>query len=598
MWAEPPIANEQVNEMAPKKKARQRPSETLPKAFTGIQGLDEITGGGLPRGRPTLISGGAGSGKTLFGLEFLVRGATQYDEPGVFISFEESTRDLSKNAASLGFDLDRLVADKKLFVDYVHIERSEIAETGEYDLEGLFIRIADAVQRVGARRVVLDTLESLFGELPNPAILRAEIRRLFSWLKQRGLTTLITAERDRPDGLTRHGIEEFVSDCVILLDHRTREEISTRRLRIVKYRGSTHGTNEYPFLIDDHGISVLPISSLGLDHEAPSKRISSGIARLDGMLGTKGYYQGSSILVSGASGSGKTSVAAHFVAAACRRGERCLYLASEESPQQIIRNMRSVGIDLGPWVSKGLLEFHAARPSYWGIEHHLLQVHNSIARFQPHVVVMDPVTNLTVVGNQNEVRSMLTRLVDFLKTSAITAMFTDLTVGGSALEATGVDVSSLMDTWLLLQSVEVGGERNRTLYVLKSRGMEHSNQIREFVLTDDGLQLLDAYLGPEGVLTGSARLSQTGREKAADTVRVQELERVRRDLERKRQIFDARAAMLRAEFEGEQEKIQQNISESELLQAELAHGSTEMVRSRKAESSSDEKKRPVKGARK
>ena len=304
----------------------------------------------------------------MFGLEFLVRGATQYGEPGVFMSFEETIPDLTTNAASLGFDLDRLVADKKLFLDHVHISRSEIAETGEYDLDGLFIRIADAVQRVGARRVVLDTIEALFGELPNPGILRAEIRRLFGWLKEKGLTTVITAERDRPDKLTRHGIEEFVSDCVIVLDHRIREEISTRRLRIVKYRGSTHGTNEYPFLIDEHGISVLPISSLGLDHAAPAARISTGIARLDGMMGGKGFYRGSSILMSGTSGTGKTSVAAHFVDAACRRGERCLYFAFEESPRQIVRNMRSIGIDLEPWVRKGLLQFHAARPTYGGIE--------------------------------------------------------------------------------------------------------------------------------------------------------------------------------------------------------------------------------------
>ena len=438
--------------MAQKKKASQPSSKTLPKAATGIQGLDEITGGGLPRGRPTLISGGAGSGKTLFGLEFLVRGATQYDEPGVFMSFEETIPDLTKNAASLGFDLARLVAEKKLFLDHVLIARSEIAETGEYDLDGLFIRIADAVQRVGARRVVLDTIESLFGELPNPGILRAEIRRLFGWLKQKGLTTVITAERDRPDKLTRHGIEEFVSDCVIVLDHRIREEISTRRLRIVKYRGSTHGTNEYPFLIDEQGISVLPISSLGLDHAAPAERISTGIARLDGMLGGKGFYRGSSILISGTSGTGKTSVAAHFVDAACRRGERCLYFAFEESPRQIVRNMRSIGIDLEPWVRKGLLQFQAARPTYGGIEEHLLVTHKRISSFQPSVVVVDPITNLLMVSTLNEVRSMLTRLVDFLKTQGITAIFTSLTAAGGPLEASEADVSSLMDTWLAAES--------------------------------------------------------------------------------------------------------------------------------------------------
>src|SRR5256885_6369329 len=375
-------------------------SRTLPKALTGIQGLDEITRGGLPRGRPTLVSGSAGSGKTMFGLEFLVRGATQYGEPGVFMSFEETIPDLTRNAASLGFDLGRLIAGKKLFLDHVHISRSEIAETGEYDLDGLFIRIADAVQRVGAKRIVLDTMEALFGELPNQGILRAEIRRLFAWLKQKGLTTVITAERDRPDMLTRNGIEEFVSDCVIVLDHRIREEISTRRLRIVKYRGSTHGTNEYPFLIDEGGLSVLPISSLGMDRPAPAVRVSTGIDRLDGMMGGNGFFRGSSILISGTAGTGKTTVAAHFVEAACRRGERCLYFAFEESPKQIVRNMRSVGIDLEPWVEKGLLQFHAVRPTLHGLEMHLASMHQAIEAFRPHLVVLDPVTNFTSAGNE------------------------------------------------------------------------------------------------------------------------------------------------------------------------------------------------------
>ena len=571
--------------MTQQKPAKPRSSKTLQKALTGIQGLDEITGGGLPRGRPTLVSGGAGSGKTMFGLEFLVRGATQYDEPGVFMSFEETLPDLTTNAASLGFDLNRLVAEKKLFIDHVSIARSEIAETGEYDLDGLFIRIADAIQRVGARRIVLDTIESLFGELPNPGILRAEIRRLFGWLKQQGLTTVITAERDRPEMLTRHGIEEFVSDCVIVLDHRVREEISTRRLRIVKYRGSTHGTNEYPFLIDEHGISVLPISSLGLDHAAPAARISTGIDRLDGMMGGKGFFRGSSILLSGTAGTGKTSVAAHFVEAACRRGERCLYFAFEESPRQIVRNMASIGIDLEPWVRKGLLRFHASRPTYAGIEEVLLVTHKHIASFHPSIVVIDPMTNLLSVSTLNEVRSMLTRLVDFLKTQSITAVFASLTLAGGSLEANEADVSSLMDTWILLKAIEVGGERNRALYVLKSRGMEHSNQIREFVLTNDGLRLLDVYLGPDGVLTGSARVSQEGREKAAGTSRRQQLEGRGRELERKREIFEARMTMLRAEFEVEEEVIQQSISESKLLDAELLEDRGQMVRSREADAS-------------
>jgi circadian clock protein KaiC len=572
-----------------RKTPRPRSTARLRKTLTGIQGLDEITGGGLPSGRPTLVSGGAGAGKTMFGLEFLVRGATQYGEPGVFISFEETIPDLAENALSLGFDLNRLVAEKKLFLDHVSISRAEISETGEFDLDGLFIRIADAVRRVGARRVVLDTLEALFVELPNPRILRSEIRRLFGWLKQQGLTTVITAEREGPDKLTRHGIEEFVSDCVILLDHRIREEISTRRLRIVKYRGSTHGTNEYPFLIDESGISVLPISSLGLDHVAPNTRISTGITRLDGMLGGQGFFRGSSVLLSGTSGAGKTSVAAHFVDAACRRGERCLYFAFEESPKQIVRNMRSIGIDLNPWVSKGLLQFQAARPTYGGIEQHLLVTHKCVSSFKPGVVVVDPITNLLLVSTLGEVRSMLTRMVDFLKTEQITAVFTSLTAGGGTLEANEADISSLMDTWLLLRTIEAGGELNRALYVLKSRGMNHSNQIREFLLTNDGLRLLDVYLGPDGVLTGSARLSQEGREKAANTFRHQDLASRKRELERKRGIFEARISMLRGEFEVEQEVLRRSITESKLLDEELLQDRGQMTRSRDADAAAYKK---------
>lgn len=574
-------------------------SKSLKKSLTGIQGLDEITGGGLPTGRPTLVSGGAGSGKTLFGVGFLVRGATDYNEPGVFISFEETLPDLSKNVASLGFDLDQLVKDKRLFLDHVHITRSEFAETGEYDLDGLFIRIADAVQQVGAKRIVLDTIEALFGQLPNPAILRSEIRRLFDWLKDQELTTVITAERDRPDKLTRHGIEEFVSDCVIVLDHRIREEISTRRLRVVKYRGSTHGANEYPFLIDEKGISVLlPISTLGLNHHAPDARVSTGIERLDGMMGGHGFYRGSSILLSGTSGTGKTSVAAHFVDAACRRGERCMYFAFEESPQQVVRNMRSIGIDLQPWINNGLLKFLAARPTYGGIEDVLLVTHKNISAFKPTVVVVDPITNLLMVSTLNEVRSMLTRLIDFLKTKGVTAMFTSLTAPNSSLEASEADVSSLMDTWVLLKTVEVGGERNRALYVLKSRGMDHSNQIREFLLTNDGLRLLDVYLGSEGVLTGASRVSQEGREKAAGTLRQQQQEGRRRELDRKRQIFEARMTMLRAEFEVDEEIIQQNIAESTLLDEELLQDRGQMMRSRDADTTAYKKRGRAPVARK
>ncbi len=474
------------------KSARKPALKVLKKSPTGIDGLDEITDGGLPTGRPTLVSGGPGTGKTLFGIEFLVRGATEYDEPGVFISFEETIPDLILNAASLGFNVEKLVKEKRLFFDHIQITRSEVAATGEYDLDGLFIRIADAVQRVGAKRIVLDTIEALFGELPNPAILRAEIRRLFLWLKAKKLTTVITAERDSPDRLTRHGIEEFVSDCVIVLDHRICDEVSTRRLRVVKYRGSSHGPNEYPFLIDECGMSVLlPILALDLDHNAPTTRISTGVRGLDDMMGGEGLFCGSSILLSGTSGTGKTSVAAHFVDAACRRGERCLFFAFEESPHQVIRNMRSIGIDFEPWIAKGLLEFRAARPTYGGIEEVLLVTHRYVSTFKPSVVVVDPITNLLMVSSVREVRSMLTRLIDMLKSQEISAVFTSLTASGGPLEASVADVSSLMDTWIVLRSIEKHQERNRDLYILKSRGMDHSNQVREFLITNDGVDLVE-----------------------------------------------------------------------------------------------------------
>jgi circadian clock protein KaiC len=520
----------------------------LPKAPSGISGLDEITLGGLPRGRPTLVCGAAGCGKTLLAMEFLLRGAEQYGETGVFMAFEETEHDLAQNVRSLGFDLDKLIADGKIAVDHVHIEPAEIAETGEYDLEGLFLRLGMAIDSVGAKRVVLDTLEALFGGFSNQALLRAELRRLFRWLKEKGVTAVITGERGEGQ-LTRQGLEEYVSDCVILLDHRVTQQVSTRRLRIVKYRGSTHGTNEYPFLIDENGIHVLPLTSLTLNHPASNERISSGIPRLDTMLGGEGYYRGSSVLISGTAGTGKTSLSAYFANATCARGERCLYLAFEESPAQLVRNMKSIGVDLNPWIKKGLLRLEASRPSLHGIEMHLATIHKMVNEFDPQVVVIDPISNFSSAGTGADAEAMLLRLIDFLKSRQITAMFVNLTAGGNPWEHTDVGVSSLIDTWILLRDIELGGERNRGLYVLKSRGMKHSNQIREYLITSEGLQLQDVYIGPEGVLTGSMRAAQEDREKAAAAARTEELERKQRDLARKRAALEAQIAALRAEFE-------------------------------------------------
>jgi len=463
-------------------------ARSLPKAPTGIHGLDEITGGGLPRGRPTLVCGGPGCGKTLLAAEFLIRGATQFDEPGAFITFEETGEELAQNVRSLGFDLDRLVEEQKIALDYVRVERSEIAETGEYDLEGLFLRLGLAIDSVGAKRIVLDTIESLFGGFDNQAVLRSELRRLFRYLKDRGVTAVITGERG-DKSYTRQGLEEYVSDCVILLDHRVTEQVSTRRMRIVKYRGTTHGTNEYPFLIDEEGFSVLPMTGLQLDHEVSNERVSSGVPALDAMLDGKGYYRGSSVLISGTAGTGKTSLAAHFAQESARRGERCLYLAFEESPQQLMRNMRTIGVDLEPHVKKGALRLHSARPSLHGLEMHLVQIHKMVSEFKPAAVVIDPISNFIDNSTAIEAQAMLLRLVDFLKAKQVTAVFTHLTSGGNALEATDIGISSLIDTWLLLRDIEVGTARSKGLYVLKSRGMPHAREIREFVVTRRGIEL-------------------------------------------------------------------------------------------------------------
>jgi len=539
----------------------------LPKVPTGIAGLDEITLGGLPKGRPTLVCGSAGCGKTLLAMEFLVRGATQYDEPGAYITFEETAEELAQNVRSLGFDVDTLVSENKLAFDYIHVERSEIEETGEYDLEGLFLRLGLAIDSVGARRVVLDTIESLFSGLNNMAVLRSELRRLFRWLKDKGVTVIITGERGTGT-LTRQGLEEYVSDCVILLDHRAQDQISTRRMRIVKYRGTTHGTNEYPFLIDEQGISVLPVSSLGLNHRVSSERVSSGVKRLDVMLGGEGYYRGSSVLVSGTAGSGKTTLAAHFADATCRRGERCLYLAFEESPDQIVRNMRSAGIDLGQWIERGSLRIHATRPGLYGLEMHLVQIRRRIDAFQPHAVVVDPISNFSKTGTIFGAEALLLRLIDSLKSSGTTAMLINLTGGAASQEATDVGVSSLIDTWIVLRDIELGGERNRGLYVIKSRGMQHSNQIREFLITSKGVQLQDVYVGPAGVLTGSLRAAQEAGERASAARRQQELERKQRELAYRRSRLEAQILALQQKSKAIEEEARIISSEGMAQQRE------------------------------
>lgn len=528
----------------------------FPKSPTGIDGLDEITNGGFPKGRPTLICGGAGCGKTLLSMQFLIKGITEYNEPGVFMSFEEPSDDLTLNVKSLGFDIEKLKADKKLIVDHVRVERSEIEEAGEYDLDGLFIRLGHAIDSIKATRVVLDTVESLLGGLDNQAILRAELRRLFHWLKAKGVTAIVTGERGEAT-LTRQGLEEYVSDCVIVLDHRVIDQVSTRRLRIVKYRGSTHGTNEYPFLIDTDGISVLPITSLKLDNEVSSDVVSTGVPGLNEMFKGGGFYRGSNVLVSGTAGTAKTSIASYFANEQCKKNEKTIYFAFEESPQQLIRNMKSIGIDLEKHIKKGILQIHSSRPSLNGLELHLLTLRKLIKEFQPTTIIIDPISNLITVGSQEEVRSMLVRLIDMLKANNITVLFTSLNKRTDKFrpDLAEESVSSLVDIWITVRDMEGIGERNRGIFIVKARGMGHSNQVREFVITNEGIELLDVELGPKGILTGSERQSHKMKKTLSDLKHQNEISRKDREIERKRKVLEANIEALRNEFESAQEEL-------------------------------------------
>jgi circadian clock protein KaiC len=538
----------------------------LKKAATGITGFDEVTLGGLPQGRPTLVCGYAGCGKTLFAMSFLVNGATRFDEPGVFMSFEERTQDLLENVESLDFNLQALVDQKKLVIDHVYVDSSAIEETGEYDLEGLFVRLGYAIDAIGAKRVVLDTIEALFSSFKDAAVLRAELRRLFYWLKERGVTAVVTGERGA-GLLTRYGIEEYVSDCVILLDNRVVEQITTRRLRVVKYRGSSHGTNEYPFFIDEHGLTVMPITAAGLDHHASDDIVPTGIDGLDRMLDRGGYFRGSSVLVTGLAGTGKTTFAASFINASCQREERCLLFSFEEAESQLLRNLGSVGLNLKEHIDRGLLRVESARPSLYGLEVHLARVYREINEFKPHTVIIDPISAFH--GPQSEVHAILLRLVDLFKQRTITAVFTSLSDVKSTHEGLHREVSSLMDTWISLSTVEADGEYNRLLYVLKSRGMGHSNQMREYHIGSNGITLVKPYIGANGVLTGTARLNQEAREQRDAEVRKRLIDQRQREQQKKRAQLERQIADMRAALDAqEQEDLLLDNDEIRQLQTE------------------------------
>jgi circadian clock protein KaiC len=556
-------------------------AQGISKSPTGIDGFDDLTLGGVPTGRPTLVCGSAGCGKTLFATTFLIHGARDYDEPGVFVTFEERPGDIVSNVASLGFALDKLVDDQKIAFEHIALDRAELEEAGDYDLEGLFLRLEAAIDSVGAKRVVLDTIESLFSVFSNEAILRAEIRRLFDWLKDKGLTTVITAERGE-GSLTRQGLEEYVSDCVILLDHRVQNQVSTRRLRIVKYRGTAHGTNEYPFLIDQDGFSVLPVSSLGLNHKVSEDRISSGIADLDGMLAGGGFHRASSILVSGVAGSGKSSVAASFADAACAAGERALFFSFEESADQSVRNMKSIGIDTSRWIKADKLRFISTRPTFYSLEMHLAVMLREVTKFDPSLVVLDPISSFLESGDRMEIQSMLLRVVDFLKSRGVTAVFTHLMHGQEGRVETDAGLSSVMDAWVLLLNREVSGEFNRELYLLKARGLSHSNQVREFIMSDEGIKLVPPYLGESGALTGSARKNEEARSRRAEMRRRAGLAKAQQQIEQKRRRAKAQMEALQAELDADEIELKAMTEDEDAYLRQAENDKIEMETSRKS----------------
>lgn len=538
-------------------------NKQLAKCPTGIEGLDTITNGGLPRNRLTLICGGAGSGKTSLGVEFLVQGIIKYNEPGLLITFEEKPQEIIENAASIGFDLEDLINKKKLFIEYIEVQEEEIAQSGDYTLEGLFIRFEQIVTSIAIKRVSLDTLDSIFATLGNTLILRAEIYRLFSWLKQKNITSLVTAEAGI-NTLSRNGLEEYISDCVISLRTNIVSEVLTRLLRIVKYRGSKHGTNEYPFLITDSGINLFPITSNYLNNIVSTEFVSTGVKELDEMMDNKGYYQGSTVLITGTAGTGKTSLASIFSNSICQKGERCIYFTFEEMINQILRNMSSINLNLQQWIDKDLLKFYAYRSSIYGLETHLLTIQNLIKQFKPQAVIIDPINNFELIGTELEIKSMMTRLIDFLKAQQITALFTSLTTAINPKEHAEVGISSLIDSWLVLQNLEYAGERTRGITIVKSRGIAHSNQIREFIITSNGVKLEKIYVGPNGILTGSARLDQEEQENLQFLLQEKETLRRKKLLEHKKATLEAKIMALKSEFDADTEEIESLIMKEEI----------------------------------
>lgn len=551
--------------------AKQRAGNGLAKEPTGIPGLDILLEGGLPAGRLTLVCGGPGTGKTVLGMQILAQGALEADEPGVFLAFEEDRDELLANMTGFGWDLASMERSGKLVVDSAGLSLAELREAGAFDLSGLFVRLQAAMDQVGARRVVIDTIESLFTAIPDVAVVRAELVRLMRWLRDRGVTAFITAPRGN-GALTRYGIEEYITDCVILLDQRVAEQGTTRWMRVVKYRGSGHVNDEVPFLIGSTGFSVLPLVSLPLDYQASDRRLSTGVPTLDDMLGG-GYYEGSAVLVSGTAGSGKSSLAAHLLERTCRDGGRAAMFAFEESESVIVRNMRSIGIDLAPWLENDRLRIVSCRPGRYGLESHLVAIHKAVVDFKPSVLVLDPISGFEHLGTVERGKSMVTRVLDLVRREGVTTLMTNLVKGGGAKDQTDIGVSSIMDTWISVRDVESDGERNRAIYIIKARGMAHSNQVREFLLTPEGIQLRPVYTGPAGVLVGTARAVQEAAEESDARNRAREIERLERHLEGEQRKLEARVAALRAESEAAQDELSAQIDRAKAARSDVENAS-------------------------
>ena len=529
---------------------------------TGVKGLDDVLGGGIPQGHAMLLVGKPGTGKSILSMEYLLHGIELHKENGVYISFEESEKQIISNAASFGWKFEEMVKKNKLAISYIDMQPEQMRTVGDYDLSALILRVKGAIKKVNARRVVIDGINNLLSTFDDERIIRSDLLRLIREIKEVNATIFITGERGH-DSWSKMGFEEYLADGLMHLDNRTDGNYQTREIQVVKCRGINHYTGKSPFIINSEGMSIRPLITADFDYKVLKSRVSTGIADIDNMLGGKGLYRGSTVYITGPSGAGKTSISSSFANGACSRGERALFLAFEESSDQIIRNMKSIGLSLDKWVNEKLLYFYTARATTNSLEGHLDNIMTMVREVEPTCVVLDPISAFRPIANENETKLMLIRLNDYLRARKITTVFTALSSDGEYSEHADVQLSSIADTWIVVRIMDYKGERNNVMQLMKSRGMSHSRQMKEMYFTGNGLKLQNVYQGPEGVLTGAARIGQEKYEKLKEARNVIEIDKNRKKIERKKSLLEASIEALKHEYEEELEALHAAIEEAE-----------------------------------